>query len=159
VTGIIKTYDLTANNKPLQVITHIYDNVSKQFKQPVKISGNFDGIDNKLACEDPNIDNCFIKEAVVNGNVVNKIGKLVQVLSWGDFDYKTLNNMFYNASGLYEIPNDQLPNVNYAMYTFAGCTQLTELKNEFALPNRFIKCNGNVCFCWASRKCNTKFTN
>lgn len=142
MTGIIKTYDLTPNNKPLQVITHTYDSVTKQTKQPIKISGKFDGIDNKLACDDPNIGNCFIKETTANGNVINEIGKLVQVLSWGDFDYKTLNNMFYNAAGLYEIPNDQLPNVNYAMYTFAGCTQLIELKNEFALPNVLLNATG-----------------
>ena len=38
---------LNPNNGVLQVVNHIYQNIEKQIMQTVKITGNFDGIDNK----------------------------------------------------------------------------------------------------------------
>lgn len=144
---------LDPNNGVLQVVNHIYQNIEKQVMQTVKITGNFDGIDNKLACENASIGNCFIQESTMIGSesnggtpnvsyTINKIGKLVQVLSWGDFEYKTLNNMFYKAEGLWNIPNESLPNVNYSMYTFAGCNQLNELPKNFRFSYALLNAEG-----------------
>ena len=153
MTGSTYISDLKPDDGVLQVIKHEYKNVEKQVMQTVKIAGTFDGIDNKLACDNLSIGNCFIQESTVigsssNGGIpgtsytINKIGKLVQVLSWGDFDYKTLNNMFYKAEGLWNIPNESLPNVNYAMYTFAGCSKLTKLPSKFKLPYALLNAEG-----------------
>ena len=64
------------------------------------------------------------------------------MLSWGDFEYKTLNNMFYKAEGLWNIPNESLPNVNYSMYTFAGCNQLNELPKNFRFSYALLNAEG-----------------
>lgn len=148
MTGDITDTTLKPNSNPLQVIEHTYSNITKTVTQVIKISGRFDGIDNKLACES-DTGNCFYDESIIigtetNGGIpgvqytISNKGKLIEVLSWGDIEYSTLNNMFYNAEGLFNIPNSEMPSVNYAIGTFYGCSNITELPKDFSLSNSLL---------------------
>ena len=159
--GTISNYELFSNSSVLRKIEHTYSDIISTKYQTVKISGNFE-IDNKKSCDEG--ENCFIQEEVVLGSssnggeegtqyTLNYVGKLVEVISWGDINYKTLNGMFYKAGGLYTLPNNIIPAVNQAQYTFAGCSSIIDLPDNFELSYNLLNATGMFTSAGLSGNC------
>ncbi len=104
----------------LHVISHTYTNITELISQHIKISGTF-------------LLNNTINSSINYYN--NDNGYLYKVLSWGENEYETLNGMFANAINLIEIPNEIMPDTNYAIKTFYNCTNLSIISEQFELSN------------------------